>query len=1333
MAKRARNFLFSILIVLAMPLIAAPRGAEAVTDLYAPAFAGGGAFVTSTGSSQASAVNPAAGALAQRIVLDAGYLLLPGLGDESGTGHAVSLGGLLPTKYGVFGGSARFLTSPFDAFDVGTSFSVDLNAAKEIFPRFSVGAGLTAGFGADWILGADLGIRHELGAVGPLRNFNWAFVLASLGVSSAPSAFTPTVGVDFDFLRLRGDAGKPDPLRFGASADLGIPGFENLTGKVGLDATIAGIATVSTSTGFNLSEASDNEEASYIPSVGLTLNFKLKGKKDAAPSKLPQEGELAMTFAAKPLYDDVWAFGAGAAWTLGLRDETPPAIRVDYPETRWISPNNDGKVDALEFPIEITDQRYIAEWLLEIREEAGNVVRTLRNKERRIENEGVRGFIDRITYVKAGVEVPATLRWDGALDSGAVAVDGKYSFVLSAADDNGNRAISPKYEVVVDNTPPTVAVKPPADPLRILSPDGDGNKDTILLDQSGSVEDLWTASVLDAAGTKIRTYDITAGAPLAFSWDGKDDAGKVVADGVYRYEIAATDRALNSASGGLDNIIVNTERPTVSLLIEEAFFSPNGDGVKDTLTLSPGVPVKEGIVSWTIAVQDRTGTVRRSISGTATVPAKHPFDGKNDAGATLAEGTYRSELTVVYRNGFQSTAVSPAFTVDLTPPAASVRAEYGVFSPNGDGKLDEMALVQEGSDEVAWTGELSGVDASTVIKTFRFTGVPAAGLRWDGRDEAGRLAPDGNYSYRLVATDRAGNSGASQPVPFALSTADTPLLLTADLSAFSPNGDGSKDVLTITPQLKVTEGISSWTAEIVDAAGGMVRTFQGTNAVPKTIPWNGVDGKGSRVPDGAYSARIVVRYTMGNEPTAVSPRFIVDTVAPAVEISIPYTLFSPNADQRKDELPIAVRTAHNDEWEASIINSANAAVSNWTWTGAAPAVVWEGRDTAGNLVADGTYRFRVRSTDEAGNRTERTLDGIVVDARTGRAFLTSSRQAFSPNGDGIADELRFGTVVTLWDGIEGWKLEILDEAGSVRRVFSPADAAAAAKAPPVEFVWDGKDEGGNAVEAKRSAKLSVAYRKGDLVTATAGPFLVDVSPPALKLEASPRYFSPDNDGVEDELTIALSAPDASPIDSWSLQIVEPQPPYQVFSRFEGKGSPSDRIVWDGRSSKGELVQAATDYTAIFQAVDSLGNKATIQAVIGVDVLVIREGDILKIKVPSIIFRENQADFVGLPQDIVDNNIRVLRRIAEILNKFKDYQVKVEGHANPVIRTAAEEKNELQPLSESRAKAVLGELVRFGVNPDRLSAIGMGGTRPVVSWEAHDDWWKNRRVEFILIK
>jgi outer membrane protein OmpA-like peptidoglycan-associated protein len=213
----------------------------------------------------------------------------------------------------------------------------------------------------------------------------------------------------------------------------------------------------------------------------------------------------------------------------------------------------------------------------------------------------------------------------------------------------------------------------------------------------------------------------------------------------------------------------------------------------------------------------------------------------------------------------------------------------------------------------------------------------------------------------------------------------------------------------------------------------------------------------------------------------------------------------------------------------------------------------------------------------------------------------------------------------------------------------------------------------------------------------------------------------------------LGAQDASPIANWTLEIREPQPPYLLFYRLEGRGSPAERTIWDGRSNRGELVQAATDYPVSFTAVDALGNSSTINAAIGVDVLVIRDGDRLRIQVPSIIFRENASDFNSLAGATVDNNLRVLRRIAEILNKFRDYKVQVEGHANPVLRTQAEESGELQPLSEARARAVVNMLAEFGVVRNRLSAIGMGGTRPVVKYEDHDNWWKNRRVEFILIK
>jgi outer membrane protein OmpA-like peptidoglycan-associated protein len=330
------------------------------------------------------------------------------------------------------------------------------------------------------------------------------------------------------------------------------------------------------------------------------------------------------------------------------------------------------------------------------------------------------------------------------------------------------------------------------------------------------------------------------------------------------------------------------------------------------------------------------------------------------------------------------------------------------------------------------------------------------------------------------------------------------------------------------------------------------------------------------------------------------------------------------------------------------------------------------------------------------------------------------------------------------EGIESWSLELKDDSGTVLRRFGPAaqsagggtaGAAGAARAtpPPAAVGWNGLAENGALREGRYTPALTVNYAKGDVAAAMASPVTVDISGPALSFSYQPEYFSPDNDGVDDELIMSLGAEDASPIANWSLEIREPRPPYPLFYRIEGRGSPAGRLTWDGRSNKGELVQAATDYPVTYRAADILGNSSTLEAKIGVDVLVIRDGDRLRIQVPSIIFRENAADFNTLPAATVDNNLRVLRRVAEILNKFRDYRVQVEGHANPVQRTDAEERNELQPLSESRARAVVNMLVEFGVSRGRLSSVGMGGSRPVVRWEDHDNWWKNRRVEFILIK
>ena len=381
-------------------------GADAVPDLYAPSLAGPGAFIASTGGAPHSAINPAQGGQAERIVFDIGYMGLAGLQSEEGYGNIINMGMLFPTRYGVFGGSLRLIQSPFAEFPVKWAFSANLSAAKEVFPRMSVGAGLNLGVGEDsiWILSGDLGFRYNMGKIGPFENFTWAAVLRSMGKSWTPTWFTPMGGVSFDLFRLYGEEGKPDPFAVTALADLSLPSIINfnytsLILKMGLQANIAETIRVSLSwpggSGLNARELSDGVHFNPIPSVGVGFNIVMpSGGRRVAGGRLPSDGDMAIDMAYKPLYEGVTAIGAGAAWSVGMRSRRPPVINIDFPEPFdpanpppegvitnpvYFSPNNDGRADVIEFDFSISTDRYVASWVWEIFNEEGNTVRTIRN------------------------------------------------------------------------------------------------------------------------------------------------------------------------------------------------------------------------------------------------------------------------------------------------------------------------------------------------------------------------------------------------------------------------------------------------------------------------------------------------------------------------------------------------------------------------------------------------------------------------------------------------------------------------------------------------------------------------------------------------------------------------------------------------------------------------------------------------------------------------------------------------------------------------------------------------------------------------------------------
>ncbi|MFN0065718.1 MAG: OmpA family protein [Chlamydiales bacterium] len=92
----------------------------------------------------------------------------------------------------------------------------------------------------------------------------------------------------------------------------------------------------------------------------------------------------------------------------------------------------------------------------------------------------------------------------------------------------------------------------------------------------------------------------------------------------------------------------------------------------------------------------------------------------------------------------------------------------------------------------------------------------------------------------------------------------------------------------------------------------------------------------------------------------------------------------------------------------------------------------------------------------------------------------------------------------------------------------------------------------------------------------------------------------------------------------------------------------------------------------------------------------------------------------------EENIRVLRQIADYLEKHPNIYLFVEGHADE--RGAAAYN---LALGSRRANSVRTFLIQEGVNPDQLFTISYGKERPLVRGHDEATWQQNRRSQFKL--
>ena len=96
-------------------------------------------------------------------------------------------------------------------------------------------------------------------------------------------------------------------------------------------------------------------------------------------------------------------------------------------------------------------------------------------------------------------------------------------------------------------------------------------------------------------------------------------------------------------------------------------------------------------------------------------------------------------------------------------------------------------------------------------------------------------------------------------------------------------------------------------------------------------------------------------------------------------------------------------------------------------------------------------------------------------------------------------------------------------------------------------------------------------------------------------------------------------------------------------------------------------------------------------------------------------------------EIPDANKSILDQAAALIKRVPQVHLTVKGHTDAV---GGAEQN--KALSQKRAQAIVDYLVKQGVDPAQLQAVGYGSQQPVADNATPEGQFKNRRIEFEVL-
>ncbi|MCP4293295.1 MAG: PorV/PorQ family protein [bacterium] len=125
---------------------------------------------------------------------------------------------------------------------------------------------------------------------------------------------------------------------------------------------------------------------------------------------------------------------------------------------------------------------------------------------------------------------------------------------------------------------------------------------------------------------------------------------------------------------------------------------------------------------------------------------------------------------------------------------------------------------------------------------------------------AGFRLENWQFDYAYVSTDLGAQNVLSATLRFGVPFG---VKMNSNRALFSPSGS-DRDV-RFDIETAVRGQVESWSVEISDEDGNLVKTMTGNGAPPEGVSWGGEDQNGRLVNDGQYDARVTIVDHMGQE------------------------------------------------------------------------------------------------------------------------------------------------------------------------------------------------------------------------------------------------------------------------------------------------------------------------------------------------------------------------------------------------------------------------------------------------------------------------------------